>query len=100
MKIRGGRGKWALREILYKSVPRELIDRPKAGFGVPVGEWMRGPMRAWAESLLDAKRLEREGYFHAAPIRQRWMEHMTGHRDHTHSLWAVLMFQAWLESVS
>jgi asparagine synthase (glutamine-hydrolysing) len=98
MKIRGGEGKWALRQVLYQYVPRELIERPKAGFGIPVGQWLRGPLRDWAECLLDEKRLQTEGYLHPAPIRQRWTEHVKGHRDHTHSLWAVLMFQAWLET--
>ncbi|MDP2163201.1 MAG: asparagine synthase (glutamine-hydrolyzing) [Hydrogenophaga sp.] len=97
MKIRGNEGKWALRQVLYKHVPRELIERPKAGFGIPVGQWLRGPLRDWAESLLDARRLQAEGYFHPAPIRARWAEHLSGQRDHTTSLWAVLMFQAWLE---
>ena len=100
MKIRGGEGKWALRQVLYKHVPRELIERPKAGFAIPVGLWLRGPLRTWAESLLDEKRLAAEGYFHPAPIRQRWDEHMSGQRDHTPGLWAVLMFQAWLEANS
>ena len=100
MKVRGNEGKWALRQVLYKYVPRELIERPKAGFGIPVGQWLRGPLRPWAESLLDEKRLAAEGYFHPAPIRQRWAEHLSGHRDHTPGLWAVLMFQAWLEENS
>ena len=100
LKVRGNEGKWVLRQVLYKYVPRELIERPKAGFGIPVGAWIRGPLRPWAESLLDEKRLAAEGYFHPAPIRQRWAEHVSGHRDHTPGLWAVLMFQAWLEANS
>lgn len=100
MKIRGGQGKWALREVLHKHVPRALIDRPKAGFGIPVGQWLCGPLRPWAESLLDEKRLLAEGYFYPVPIRQKWAEHLKGQSDHTYSLWAVLMFQSWLESVN
>jgi asparagine synthase (glutamine-hydrolysing) len=100
MKIRGGQGKWALRRVLDKHVPRELIERPKSGFAIPLGRWLRGPLRPWAESLLDEKRLQREGYFHPAPIRLKWAEHLDGRREHTASLWAVLMFQAWLEGLS
>ncbi|MDP3887543.1 asparagine synthase (glutamine-hydrolyzing), partial [Hydrogenophaga sp.] len=97
MKIRGNQGKWALRQVLYRHVPRELIERPKAGFSIPIGQWLRGPLRDWAESLLDAQRLQAEGFFHPAPIRARWAEHLAGQREHTTSLWAVLMFQAWLQ---
>ena len=96
MKIRGNEGKWALRQVLYQHVPRELIERPKAGFALPIGQWLRGPLREWAEALLSPSRLEAEGYFHPEPIRQRWAEHNSGRADHTASLWAVLMFQAWL----
>jgi asparagine synthase (glutamine-hydrolysing) len=97
MKIRGNQGKWALRQVLYKHVPRELIERPKAGFAIPVGDWLRGPLRDWAEAMLDEQRLQAEGYFYPSPIRQKWAEHLSGRYDHTPSLWAVLMFQAWLE---
>jgi asparagine synthase (glutamine-hydrolysing) len=100
MKIRGDEGKWALRQILYKRVPRALIDRPKTGFGIPIGQWLRGPLYHWAESLLDEKRLQAEGYFRPLPIRQKWAEHLSGRRQHTAGLWAVLMFQCWLESIN
>jgi asparagine synthase (glutamine-hydrolysing) len=99
LKIRGIEGKWALRQVLYKYVPRALIERPKAGFGIPVGQWLRGPLRDWAESLLAEPRLQQEGYFHPAPIRAKWAAHLSGQCDHTASLWAVLMFQAWLDEV-
>lgn len=100
MKVRGNTGKWALRQVLYKYVPKELIERPKAGFAVPIGQWLCGPLRDWAESLINEQRLHSEGYLRPAPIRQAWAEHLSGQRDHTAKIWSVLMFQAWLEENS
>jgi asparagine synthase (glutamine-hydrolysing) len=97
MKIRGGTSKWALRQILYKYVPRKLIERPKAGFAIPIGQWLRGPLRAWADDLLHPDRLQREGYLRPQPISQLWQQHLSGRYDHTTKLWTVLMWQAWLE---
>lgn len=97
-KIRGGETKWLLRQVLDRHVPRALIERPKQGFAVPLDQWLRGPLREWAETLLAASRLKREGYFEPTLIRRKWEEHLSGRRNWQHHLWDVLMFQAWLES--
>ncbi len=100
MKVRGGVGKHVLRELLYREAPRALFERPKVGFAVPVGAWLRGPLRPWAEELLDERRLAAGGLWDAALVRARWREHLNGTRDAAAALWAVLMFQAWAENWS
>jgi asparagine synthase (glutamine-hydrolysing) len=97
VRLRGTQSKWLLRQVLYRYVPRELIERPKQGFAIPLDVWLRGPLRDWAEALLDARRIAREGFLDPVPIRRRWEEHLSGARNWQHHLWIVLMFQAWLE---
>jgi asparagine synthase (glutamine-hydrolysing) len=96
MKIRGSTGKVILRKLLYGMAPKELFDRPKAGFGIPLREWVTGPLRPWAESLIDEQRLKSEGYFDSQLIHARWKEILTGTRYSAFSVWTVMMFQAWL----
>ena len=100
LKIRSGETKWILRQLLYRHVPRALIERPKMGFGVPIGEWLRGPLRGWAEALLDEQRLRSEGFFRPEPIRRMWRTHLGGTMDEQYRLWGVLMFQSWLEATA
>ncbi len=98
MKVRGGQSKWLLRQVLYRHVPQALMDRPKMGFGVPVEEWLRGPLKDWGAALLDETRLGREGFLQPEPVRRMWDEHQAGTRRWHYHLWDVLMFQAWLEA--
>lgn len=99
MKIDGRGGKAILRDLLAREIPPSLFERPKAGFGIPVGAWLRGPLRDWAEHLLNARRLEEGGYFDVAIVRERWKQHLTGRRDCTAALWSVLMFEAWRDTI-
>lgn len=95
-RLRRGRTKWILRKLLHRHVPDALVERPKMGFAIPIGAWLRGPLRDWAEGLLDERRLRYEGYFCADTVRRIWHAHLTGAVDHEHRLWSVLMFQQWL----
>ncbi len=95
MKIKGGQGKWIFRKVLELYVPRQLFNRPKTGFAIPIDTWLRTDLRAWAEELLSEKKLAQEGFLNSQDIRQKWLEHVTGKRNWQYHLWDVLMFQAW-----
>ena len=98
MKIQGRQGKWILRQVLYKYVPANLVERPKSGFAIPMHQWLRGQLREWAESMLDERRLRNEGFFNPQPIREKWKQHLSGKRNWQFQLWDVLMFEAWLDA--
>ncbi|HMK63925.1 MAG TPA: asparagine synthase (glutamine-hydrolyzing) [Acidimicrobiales bacterium] len=98
LKMHDGTGKWLPRRLLHRYVPAGLVERPKAGFGIPLAQWLRGPLKSWAEDLLDARRLRRFGYISAEPVRTMWQRHLSGRADLAYELWDVLMFQAWLEA--
>jgi asparagine synthase (glutamine-hydrolysing) len=97
-KLRRGKGKWLLRQLLYRHVPKHLVERPKTGFAIPIGNWLRGPLKPWAEELLTERRLSAGGLLNPAPILARWREHLDGRRNWQAALWTVLMFQAWREA--
>ncbi|MCE3238506.1 MAG: asparagine synthase (glutamine-hydrolyzing) [Gammaproteobacteria bacterium] len=99
-KIRNGEGKWILRQLLYKYLPPSLVDRPKKGFGIPLAEWLRGPLREWAENLLSEHRLRQEGFFDPLIIRKKWLEHLSGQCNWHYHLWDILMFQAWIDETN
>jgi asparagine synthase (glutamine-hydrolysing) len=98
MKQRGRHGKWLLRQVLYRYVPPQLVERPKQGFAAPIEQWLRKELRPWAEELLDESRLRREGFFQERTIRRKWNEHLSGNGDWGRPLWNVLMFQGWWEA--
>ncbi len=98
-KVRHGQGKWILRQVLNRYLPRQLIDRPKQGFDVPIGAWLKGPLRSWAADLLSESRLRRQNLLDAQRVQSCWHDHLSGHRDHSRTLWAVLMLQSWLETM-
>ncbi len=100
LKIRQKETRWILRKILYQYVPKELIERPKMGFGLPIGEWLRGSLREWAESLINEQKLKNENFFQPEPIREKWEEHLSKKRNWYDLLWNILMFEAWLQKES
>jgi asparagine synthase (glutamine-hydrolysing) len=96
--VRNGKGKWLLRRVLRRYLPEALFERPKQGFNVPIGGWLKGPLRDWAEELLARPRLRSEGFLDAASVQTCWHEHLSGRRDRTYELWAILMVEAWLKA--
>jgi asparagine synthase (glutamine-hydrolysing) len=99
LRIGAGGGKLVIRDLLARYVPREMTDRPKAGFNVPVGEWLRGPLRDWAEALLDPVRISQQGLLDNSAVRRLWRQHQSGWRNHKNLVWSLLMFQAWYDTL-
>ncbi len=97
LKIRSGEGKWLMKKILYQYVPKKLLDRPKAGFALPLGDWLRGPLKYWADTLLDKRLIDEQGFLNSTNIEKIWNQHLSGKYDWTSKLWTILMFQAWLK---
>jgi len=97
MKLKNNRSKWLLRQVLKKYLPENLIEGPKKGFSVPIAEWLRGPLKNWANDLLDEKLIFTQNYFSAKPIKIKWEEHLSGKQDWSKQLWTILMFQSWLQ---
>jgi asparagine synthase (glutamine-hydrolysing) len=100
MKVRDGQGKWILRQVLYRHVPKNIIERPKMGFGVPVDAWLRGPLSDWGEDLLDSNALKQQNLLNSSMIRSRWNQHIQGQNNWRDSLWIVLMWQAWVNKAT
>ncbi len=97
VKLHDGTTKWLLRQVLYRHVPASLVERPKMGFGFPIGAMLRGPLRGWGDELLGEERLRHQGLLRPEPVRRAWDLHLSGRRDLAHELWAVLALQAWIE---
>ena len=97
-KVNNGVSKLALREVLYNYVPKNMIERPKMGFGVPLGDWLRGPLKSWAEELISEDRIRKEGLLNYDLIKDKWDDHMSGKRNWAYHIWDVLMFQSWYEN--
>ena len=97
MRVRGSTTKWLLREICYRHVPKEIVDRPKMGFAIPLDKWLRGPLYEWAESLLDKQKLEEGGLFEPGPVRAAWDQFLDGNGNVQNGIWGLLQAQAWLE---
>ena len=95
MKQRNGKSKWLLRQLLHRYVPSEIVERPKMGFSIPIGDWLRGPLREWSQDLLSSEQLKKHDFFKSDIVQTYLNEHMKGHRNHQYKLWVLLMFQSW-----